>query len=117
MYTPPYKITSKTINLISEISSLLERYVIHMEQNDSVRLRKINRMKIIRGSLAIEGNSLSEGQVTALIEGKHVIAPQKEVREADTSIKKQTVKSLFCLFVKLKKMVLETLIHSIASAT
>lgn len=58
-----------------------------MEQTDSVRLRKINKMKTIRGSLAIEGNSLSESQVTALIEGKNVIAPLREVQEVKNAIK------------------------------
>lgn len=44
-------------------------------------------MKTIRGSLAIEGNSLSEGQVTALIEGKRVVAPVRELQEVRDAIK------------------------------
>ena len=58
-----------------------------MEQKDSLKLRKVNRMKTIRGSLAIEGNSLSEEQITAIIEGKHVIAPKQEVQEVRNAIK------------------------------
>ena len=77
-YTPPFTITSKAINLIAEISARLERFTIEQEKEEGLRLCKINRMKTIRGSLAIEGNSLSEEQVTALIDGKTVIAPLKK---------------------------------------
>lgn len=86
-YEPPFKITAKIINFVSDISASLERYKIHLEKSDSIRLRKINRMKTIHGSLAIEGNSLSEEQVTALIDGKPVIAPVKEVQEVRNAIK------------------------------
>ena len=85
-YEPPFKITSKAINLISQIAAAMERLKIRFEQSDSVRLRKINRMKTIQGSLAIEGNTLTEEQVTALIEGKHIIAPVKEVQEVKNAI-------------------------------
>ena len=87
MYTPPFTVSAKAINLISEISAQLERYVIRMEQADEIRLRKINRMKTIHGTLAIEGNTLNEEQVTALLNGKHVIAPVKEVQEVRNAIK------------------------------
>lgn len=86
-YKPPFKVTAKIINLVSDISASLERYKIHLEMSDTLRLRKINRMKTIHGSLAIEGNSLSEEQVTALIEGKTVVAPVKEVQEVRNAIK------------------------------
>ena len=86
-YEPPFKITSKAINLISQISADIERFKIRLEQEDGVRLRKINRMKTIQGSLAIEGNTLTEEQVTALIEGKHVIAPMREIQEVKNAIK------------------------------
>ena len=85
-YEPPFKITSKAINLISQIAAAMERLKIRFEQSDTVRLRKINRMKTIQGSLAIEGNTLTEEQVTALIEGKHIIAPVKEVQEVKNAI-------------------------------
>ena len=85
-YEPPFKITSKAINLISQIAAAMERLKIRFEHFDSVRLRKINRMKTIQGSLAIEGNTLTEEQVTALIEGKHIIAPVKEVQEVKNAI-------------------------------
>ena len=64
----------------------MERFSIKVESDSGIKLRKVNRMKTIRGSLAIEGNTLSEEQVTALIEGKHVIAPVKEVQEVRNAI-------------------------------
>lgn len=86
MYTPPFSVSSKAINLISEISVQLERFAIRLEQADAIKLRKVNRMKTIRGSLAIEGNTLSEEQVTALIEGKHVIAPSNREYDLGKSV-------------------------------
>ena len=43
MYTPPFTVSAKAINLIAEIAAQIERYSIRMEQNDSLRLRKANR--------------------------------------------------------------------------
>jgi len=85
-YTPPFTISAKAIHLISDISAQLERFKIRLEQEDGIKLRKVNRMQTIHGSLAIEGNSLSEEQVTALIEGKHIVAPVKEVQEVRNAI-------------------------------
>ena len=87
MYTPPFKITSRAINLIAEISAMIERFAIRMEQDDALLLRKINRIKTIQGSLAIEGNTLTESQITDIIDGKHVIAPLREIQEVRNAIK------------------------------
>ena len=80
-YNPPYTISEEAVNLIAEISSAIERYNITMAGADGLRLRKINRVKTIRGSTAIEGNTLSEEQITAVLEGKRVVAPKKEIDE------------------------------------
>ena len=74
-YKPPFSITAKTINLIADISAQIERYAIRMEQENGLLLRKINRVKTIQGSLAIEGNTISESLITDMIEGKHIVAP------------------------------------------
>jgi len=63
MYTPPFTVSAKAINLIAEISAQIERYSIQMEQGDSLRLRKVNRVKTIHSSWAIKGNTLSEGNI------------------------------------------------------
>lgn len=87
MYIPPFTVSAKSITLIAEISARLERYAILMEKSDSLLLRKINRIKTIHGSLAIEGNTLTENQVTAILEGKHIIAPLREIQEVRNAIK------------------------------
>ena len=87
MYKPPFSVSAKAINLIAKISSQLERYAIRMEQEDTLRLRRANRIKTIHSSLAIEGNTLSEGEVQAVLEGKKVIAPLKEIQEVKNAIK------------------------------
>ena len=87
MYKPPFTISAKAINLIAKISSQLERYAIRMEQEDTLRLRRANRIKTIHSSLAIEGNTLSEGEVQAVLEGKKVVAPLKEIQEVKNAIK------------------------------
>ena len=87
MYKPPFTVSSKAINLIAKISAQIERYAIRMEQSDSLKLRKANRIKTIHSSLAIEGNNLSEGEVMAILDGKNVIAPQKEILEVRNAIK------------------------------
>ena len=87
MYSPPFTVSAKAINLIAKISSQLERYAIRMEQEDTLRLRRANRIKTIHSSLAIEGNTLSEGEVQAVLEGKKVVAPLKEIQEVRNAIK------------------------------
>ncbi len=87
MYRPPFTVSAKAINLIAKISSQLERYAIRMEQEDTLRLRRANRIKTIHSSLAIEGNTLSEGEVQAVLEGKKVVAPLKEIQEVRNAIK------------------------------
>ena len=87
MYIPPFKVSTEAINLIAEISGQIERYAIRLEQEDGLRLRKVNRIKTIHSSLAIEGNNLSEDQVRDIIDGKNVVAPIKEIQEVKNAIK------------------------------
>lgn len=86
-YQPPFSITPAIIRLISEISEKLGYLAAVSEKQLDLRLRRINRIRTIQGSLAIEGNTLSEEQITAILEGKRVIAPPKEVQEARNAIK------------------------------
>ena len=87
MYTPPFTISSEAINLIAEISGQIERYAIRLEQEDGLRLRKANRIKSIHSSLAIEGNTLTEGDVRDIIDGKNVVAPIRQIQEVRNAIK------------------------------
>ena len=87
MYTPPFTVTPKAVNLMADIYSQIERYAIRLEQEDALRLRKINRMKTIHSSLAIEGNVLTESQVLEIMEGKTVVAPPREIQEVKNAIR------------------------------
>lgn len=86
-YKPPFTISDKIINLIADISAQIERFAIRMEQEDGLLLRKINRIKTIQGSLAIEGNSLGTDQITAIIEGKNVLGTMREIQEVRNALK------------------------------
>lgn len=82
-YSPPYKITGKIIDLISKISELVGGYY----AKEDLRLNRINRIKTIQGSLAIEGNTLTTEQITAILDGKPVVAPMNEILEVRNAIK------------------------------
>lgn len=86
MKKPPFTVSAKAISMIAEISALLERHSILMEK-DSLRLRKSNKIKTIHSSLAIEGNNLSEEQVSDILNGKKVVAPLREILEVKNAIK------------------------------
>lgn len=86
MYTPPFKITSRIIELISNISEKIGEINYLQDSKQNVRLRKENRIKTIHSSLAIENNSLSIEQITAIIEGKHVLGNPNEITEVKNSI-------------------------------
>lgn len=80
-YIPPFSITNKIINLISEISEKVANIVISEQMNSNTHLRRNNRLRTIQASLAIENNSLSLEQVTAIIGGKHIIGAAHEIKE------------------------------------
>ena len=86
MYIPPFTVSTDAINLIAEISALIERYAIRLEREDGLRLRKANRIKTIHSSLAIEGNTLSEDEVRDIIDGKNVVAPIRQIQEVKNAI-------------------------------
>lgn len=86
-YQPPYTITSKIIHLVSQISESIGRLTALIQIEDSLKLRKANRIQTIQGSLAIEGNTLSTEQIYAILNGKPVTAPPKEVQEVRNALK------------------------------
>jgi Fic family protein len=85
-YQPPYTITPEVLNRVAAISEAVGRLTVLTDQARALRLRRINRIRTIRGSLAIEGNTLSEEQITAILEGKRVIAPPREVQEVRNAL-------------------------------
>ncbi|MNS01624.1 Adenosine monophosphate-protein transferase SoFic [compost metagenome] len=80
-YQPPYRITPEILNLVAEISEAIGRYAILVEQDLTPRLRRENRIRTIQASLAIESNTLTLEQVTAVIEGKRVLGHPREIQE------------------------------------
>ena len=84
---PPYDITPKILKLISSISEKIGAVNANYLSKQSPQLRKQNRIKTIQSSLQIEGNTLTEDQVTALMENKRIIGPEKDVLEVLNAIK------------------------------
>lgn len=84
VYAPPVTLTPLIVSLATEIGAACARLEIQHEH--TLKLRRINRIRTIQGSLAIEGNTLSEEQITAIIAGKRVIAPPEDILEAQNAI-------------------------------
>ncbi|MBD5242344.1 MAG: Fic family protein [Barnesiella sp.] len=87
MISPPFNVSPEAINLIAEISALLERHNIALDGEQELRLRKANRVKTIYSSLAIEGNTLSEDEVRDIVNGKEVVAPLRQIQEVRNAIR------------------------------
>jgi Fic family protein len=83
---PPYEITSSILKLITSISEKIGEVNANLLNKPSPKLRKQNRIKTIHSSLRIEGNTLTEEQITALLENKRVIGPKKDVVEVLNAI-------------------------------
>jgi Fic family protein len=78
---PPFKITTQILKSISKIERLIGRFESLDHAKPQPYLRKSNRIRTVQCSLAIEGNTLSLDQITALIEGKTVIGKKSEIQE------------------------------------
>lgn len=85
-YEPPITLTPELVTLTTNIAEQLGCITKRKSQAQTLRLRRISRLQTIQGSLAIEGNSLSVEQITAVIEGKPVIAPPREVQEVKNAL-------------------------------
>lgn len=83
---PPYEITPEILKLIASISEKIGEINATYLNKPSPKLRKQNKIKTIHSSLKIEGNSLTEEQITALLEKKRVIGPKKDVLEVLNAI-------------------------------
>ena len=83
---PPYDITPKILKLIASISEKLGEVNANFLNKPSPQLRKQNKIKTIHSSLKIEGNTLTEEQITALLDKKRVIGPKKDIQEVLNAI-------------------------------
>ena len=84
-YTPPFTITTDILNLVAAISQQIGELSASAALA-SPQLRKQNRIKTITGTLAIEGNTLSEEQITAIVDGKSVLGSARELAEVRGAI-------------------------------
>ena len=78
---PPFEITNTMIHEVAEIAELIGKLTTTNQLAANPTLRRTNRIRTIHGSLAIEQNTLSLEQVTAVLNGKQVIAPPKDIAE------------------------------------
>jgi len=83
---PPYQITPVILKLIVSVSEKLGQINAKYLDKPSVKLRKENQIKTIHSSLSIEGNTLTTNQITALLDKKRVIGPEKDVNEVLNAI-------------------------------
>ena len=84
-YKPPFHMTDKMTSLIAEISEQVGRITVLQEGIISPHLRRENRIRTIHSSLAIEHNSLSLDQVTAILDGKRVLGNPNEIKEVQNA--------------------------------
>ena len=78
---PPFEITNAILDKIAEIAELVGQVNAVAGLTTNPMLRRTNRIRTIYSSLAIEQNTLSLEQVTAVLNGKRVIAPPKDIAE------------------------------------
>ncbi len=95
MKNPPFRITDAMINLVAETAELMGRLTVTAQLSGNPVLRRNNRIRTIHGSLAIEQNTLSIEQVTAVLNGKQVLAPPKDISE---------VKNAYEIYEKLEEL-------------
>ena len=86
-YQPPFAITSKILNLVSEISAEITMLEILEPKIITPILRKNYKIRTITRTLEIEGNTLGIEEVTAILEGKRVLSSVREIAEVQGAIK------------------------------
>lgn len=84
-YEPPFHLTDVMTSLVAEISEQLGRIAVLQEGKMNPHLRRENRIRTIHSSLAIEHNSLSLEQVTAILDGKRILGNPNEIKEVQNA--------------------------------
>lgn len=84
-YEPPFTVNDAIVNSIVDIGQMVGHILAKESLSASPRLRRENRIKTIQSSLAIENNTLTIEQVTAVLDGKRVLAPPKDIREVQNA--------------------------------
>lgn len=81
-----YEGTTRIINESVDIGRLLGIIDATNLQKPNTELRRRNKIQTIHSSLAIEGNSLSEEQITDILDNKVVLGPSKDILEVKSAI-------------------------------
>ena len=84
-YQPPFHMTDYITVLVGGICEQVGRVMVLHEGAPSPRLRRENRIRTIHSSLAIEQNTLSLENVTAILDGKRVLGDPNEIREVQNA--------------------------------
>jgi Fic family protein len=84
-YIPPFTMTDEITNLVIEIAELTGAMTVSEQLSKNPKLRRDNRIKSIHSSLAIEQNTLTEEQVSDVIDGKRVLGPPQDIREVQNA--------------------------------
>ncbi len=84
-YVPPFHLTDTIVNSVAAISEAMGKLSSAKGLSRNPHLRRENRIRSIHSSLAIEQNTLTVDEVTAVIEGKRVLAPPKDIREVQNA--------------------------------
>ncbi|RON75435.1 cell filamentation protein Fic [Pseudomonas chlororaphis] len=80
-YQPPLTLTPTMLALVAQISEQVGWLSARHEATLTPQLRRGNRIRTIQASLAIENNTLSLEQVTAVLEGRRVLGMPREIQE------------------------------------
>ena len=81
MKNPPFELTNQIVSLVAEIAELVGQVSSADRLSANPALRRSNRIRTVYGSLAIEQNTLTLNQVAAVLNGKRVLAPPKDIAE------------------------------------
>jgi Fic family protein len=84
---PPYTLNPDILVLLTRIGELVGLASAAYLQRPPATLRRKNRIRTIQGTLAVEGNTLNEEQVTAILEGQRVLAKASELVEVSNAIR------------------------------
>ncbi|SDC83795.1 Fic family protein [Niabella drilacis] len=113
---PPYEITAGILKSIGAVSLKIGEVNAKLLVRQNPELRKQNRIKTIHSSLSIEGNTLSEKQITSIIENKRVTGPEKDIKEVVNALEVyKELKSFNCHlekdFLRAHKLLMNGLIQ------
>lgn len=83
---PPFQITREILTRCAAVMRKVGQYEGLRAPVPQPLLRRKNRIRTVHGSLAIEGNALTEQQVTAVLDGKRVTGSPHDLREAENAV-------------------------------